>query len=499
MGCSMRRFFYFLILIALLFLTSCISAPPLPTPVGPTVTYNPFATLSPTPFGPLESTPTALPTAIPSPTLALPTPTAPPPPGTRPKYTIQVMLDYAGHGLSVDETVFYPNSTGVMLDSLVLAVEPNRLDGCFSLAAFSGERVSGYSLDGARLEVRLDPPLAADEFTNLSLRFNLSLPLADHHHIFGYKADQINLVDWYPFVVPYRDGWLLHPAGDVGEHLVYEAADFDVTITPTGSVTALVMAGSVPALGQNFRLNSARSFAVSISDRFLQSSRQVAGVTLTSYYFSGEQVQGERLLEEVGQALLVYSGRFGPYPYPALSIVESDFYDGLEYDGLFFLSRDFYLADDGTKLNYLVDIAVHETAHQWWFGEVGNDQALEPWLDEALATYSEYLFYEQTYPGMAEAWWQFRVDAFSPTGYVDSTIYTTSDFQAYADAVYLRGAEFLRDLRLRLGDEAFFAFLRDYAAQMNGKIATADDFFRILATHTDADLSDLLHEYFQNR
>jgi aminopeptidase N len=217
---------------------------------------------------------------------------------------------------------------------------------------------------------------------------------------------------------------------------------------------------------------------------------------VTSYYFPDEKVQGERLLDEVSLALTTYQERFGPYPYPVLSIVEANFYDGMEYAGLFFLGRDFYLADDGTKLNYLIDLAVHETAHQWWFGLVGNDQAMEPWLDEALATYSEYLFYEEYYPGMAEAWWHFRVETFSPTGYVDSTIYTSGDFQTYANAVYLRGAQFLHDLTARIGDEAFFAFLNDYAAQMSGKIATAEDFFGILQQHASTALPALVGEYF---
>jgi aminopeptidase N len=35
------------------------------------------------------------------------------------------------------------------------------------------------------------------------------------------------------------------------------------------------------------------------------------------------------------------------------------------------------------------DVAVvHEIAHQWWYGLVGDDQSREPWLDESFATYS---------------------------------------------------------------------------------------------------------------
>ena len=31
----------------------------------------------------------------------------------------------------------------------------------------------------------------------------------------------------------------------------------------------------------------------------------------------------------------------------------------------------------------------HETAHQWFYSLVGNDQARDPWLDEGLATWAE--------------------------------------------------------------------------------------------------------------
>lgn len=480
----------------LLLLASCISTPGLPTPVGPTVTYDPFAAPSPTPFAPPTSPPTPLPTAAFTPTVALPTMTVAPPPGPRPRYTLRAVLDYARHGLSADERIFYRNSTGSPLSALVLAVEPNRQEDCFSLVNLSGERVSGYSLDGARLEVWLDPPLAASEALEFSIRFDLSLPPADHSHVFGYKPAQFNLVDWYPFIVPFRDDWVLHEPGKVGEHLVYEAADFDVTLTPTGAAGGLTIAAPGARAGDNFRLEAARTFSASISDRFLSSSKMAGGVPVTSYYFAGEKIQGERVLDEAALALETYQRLFGPYPYPALALVETDFNDGMESDGLVFLGRNFYLQDDGTKLNYLIALTAHETAHQWWFGRVGSDQALEPWLDEALSTYSEILFYEQNYPGVAEAWWPFRVENLSPQGFVDVTIYDTDNHQTYAKAVYLRGALFLRDLRARIGDEAFFAFLQDYASQWDGKIATAGDFFRILAPHANTNLSDLLGEYF---
>jgi aminopeptidase N len=57
----------------------------------------------------------------------------------------------------------------------------------------------------------------------------------------------------------------------------------------------------------------------------------------------------------------------------------------------------------------------------------------------------------------------------------------------------------MEDLRKRMGDEAFFAFLKDYLTHFQGQRASADDFFTLLRQHTDADITDLMHEYFQTQ
>ena len=57
---------------------------------------------------------------------------------------------------------------------------------------------------------------------------------------------------------------------------------------------------------------------------------------------------------------------------------------------------------------------------------------------------------------------------------------------------------FDEDLRVRMGDEAFYKFIKDYAGQMSHRRATANDFFRIARSHTSADISDLIAAYFAN-
>jgi aminopeptidase N len=48
-----------------------------------------------------------------------------------------------------------------------------------------------------------------------------------------------------------------------------------------------------------------------------------------------------------------------------------------------------------TRQDYQYTMA-HEVAHRWWYGLVGNHSVYEPWLDEALATYSALIALEDT-------------------------------------------------------------------------------------------------------
>ena len=295
------------------------------------------------------------------------------------------------------------------------------------------------------------------------------------------------------------EGWVVHTPGYFGEHQVYPIADFDVEITLLNPPPGLVIAapGEDPAGDHHYILENARTFAWSASTSYSVSSQSVGDITVFSYSFPLDGAAAKMALKNTADAVQLYSHLFGPYQHKTLTVVEADFLDGMEYDGLYFLSKGFYNLYDGTPKGYLTAIAVHETAHQWWFAQVANDQALEPWLDEAMATYSEALFYENTYPDLVDWWWSFRVNYYQPTGLVNESIYDYGGFIPYRNAVYLQGATFLDKLRKQIGDDAFFAFLQDYVKSERYKIATAADFFTVLARHTNQDISPLKESYFK--
>jgi aminopeptidase N len=287
-----------------------------------------------------------------------------------------------------------------------------------------------------------------------------------------------------------------------GEHLVYDAADYEVNLKFVDPATAPTVAASGFAEPQadstRYTINAARTFALSASREFQVATTQVGDVTVSSYYFAISKVAGQAALQTSAEAIQIFGQRYGPYPHKTLALVMGDFNDGMEFSGFFYLSRDFYNLYNGTPKGYITFVAAHETAHQWWFEQVANDQAQQPWLDESLATYSERIYYENIHPDLVSWWWTYRIDFFKPQGFVDITIYDGGGFRPYTNAAYFQGAHFLEDLRARIGDEAFFAFIKDYFAQGRGKIVTAADFFRILRAHTSTDYSDLVKKYFQN-
>ncbi|NJC97523.1 MAG: hypothetical protein C3F07_15505 [Anaerolineales bacterium] len=466
-----------------------------------------------TPVIPTETTlptETSLPTESPTPT------TFPQPSLERPQYVMDLRLNYSTKAATVDQTITYPNWTGETLTELVLAVEPNLWSGGLSLKSLAVDEtpIANYTLENLsqRLELPLPQPLQPGGTIAITISYGLILPQMQAYsnpnevrpQIYGYSERQLNLVEWYPFVVPYQpgEGWLLHNPWYYGEHLVYDTADFDVTVSFTdGSSPQIASSGAEVESGaadsRRFVLEAGRTFALSISTVYKVAQRRVGDVTVYSYYFAFYDAPGEAMLQTTVEAMQVYEEKFGPYRHKTMTAVQGDFNDGMEYSAFYFISRDYFNLYDNTPKNYLVIIAAHETAHQWWFDSVADDQALEPWLDETLATYSERIYYETIHPDLVDWWWDYRYFEFQKAGFVDTQIYDGGGQRPYWDKTYLTGARFMEALREKVGDEIFFAFLKDYYSQFIGKRATTADFFRVFREHSKADISDLMKEYFQ--
>ncbi len=348
----------------------------------PTPAVTPASRLTQTPLFPQTPDPSAtIPEqALPTAAAASPVPSGQPPDDIPPlpntQYNLTAELNYDQHHLAVTEQITYTNHTSETLNDLVLMVDPMYYPGAFklnSLAWADGQPVENSTTETGQLHLPLRQPLPAGASLGLSLNYELNLPSPTPDPQtrpvpFGYTTKQTNLVDWYPFVAPYvpGKGWLAHPAGYFGEHLVYEDSDFRVNVRLLGGRQDLTVAASAPAVmdgdWRRYQFNSARNFVWSVSHDYQVASEKVGDVTVMSYFFPIHPTAGQAALKTTAQALALYSQLYGPYRHTTLTVVEADFLDGMEYDGLYFLSNGFYNLYQGQPGDYLVSIAAHETS-----------------------------------------------------------------------------------------------------------------------------------------
>jgi aminopeptidase N len=107
-------------------------------------------------------------------------------------------------------------------------------------------------------------------------------------------------------------------------------------------------------------------------------------------------------------------------------------------------------------------------AHQWWYGVVGSDAYLQPWLDESLTNWSSAFFVDEVAGPPAGA---MARDVFIALPYrqvltqgdkrLDQPVDQFSQLE-YGAVVYGKGALMYDVLRKQIGDDLFFAFLRRY-------------------------------------
>ena len=173
------------------------------------------------------------------------------------------------------------------------------------------------------------------------------------------------------------------------------------------------------------------------------------------------------VLAAAKRALSREAALLGAYPYRTYDLAQTAGGYGMESPGLT------WIPTGAGSLTYLV---AHETAHQWFYGIVGNDQARQPYADEAVAD-----FVARYVTGL-------RRSSRCSTARLDLTIYQYSSACYYED-IYIQGGNLLDDTRKSLGTSTMFAALRDYLATYRFKIATTQALLSTLDAHTSLVLS----------
>lgn len=490
-------------LFAVLLLTACALAGD-QTPVAPetlpTITRAPTRT----PQHTLTPSPSPSPTFSPSPTQLVTLPA-----NGIPQIELHIALNYADKRMAVTQHMMLVNDSPDAWDELVFAVPPAYRPGVFTLrTATITTTWESYAattvLSNTMLHVEAPIRIAPGEAIVVALEYALAIPSVDADTWLplgnlGASERLIQAGDWHPTLVPYRagEGWQTWEYVLVGDPNIYGVADYNVTLR-TDTAVVVAAPGLVSQKGQvrRYRLEQARAFAFLASPEYRVIRANAGGTPVQVYFLPEYSTAAQAVLKTAAQSLPLYTELFGPYPYTNLVIAQNAYYGAMEYSGLISMSSRAHEGYQDTPVAGLINLTVHEIAHQWWYGAVGNDQVHEPWLDESLAKYSEVLFYERYYPDFVEWWWRHHIAGRGHGGALDRTVYDFPDSATYINQLYAQGARFMDDLRMLMGGPDFFAFIRAYREANDGRIATRDDFFAAVHAHTDADLTQLLDTYF---
>ncbi|MGQ9517333.1 MAG: M1 family metallopeptidase [Anaerolineae bacterium] len=365
-----------------------------------------------------------------------------------------------------------------------------------------------YGMERTVAWLTLAPALNPGEIADISLTYQLVVPESapDGYQELVARDGIISLAGLMPLVPARRDGvWDTDLPAPYGDVLFAESALFRLKFTLPRSMT---LASTGTRVEQFVYDNSqeityvsgpARDVMVALSPLYQVESQEVEDIAIRSYFLPEDRTAGGLAAHLAADGLRVFQQWFGPYPYRELDVVETPLLAaGMEYPGIISLGRHMYQAEQSRRLPWVV---LHEVAHQWWFGLVGNDQLREPWLDEALANYSAWLYFEHTAgeeaPALFREVFERPAQRLRDEGRDLPIDLPVAEYprDAYGPAVYAKGALFLHALRQEMGDEAFFSFLRDYAARFRYRTATSQDFLALAQAHAQHPLDALLAKW----
>lgn len=201
------------------------------------------------------------------------------------------------------------------------------------------------------------------------------------------------------------------------------------------------------------------------------------------------------------RVLEFYDENVGPFAYEKLANVTSPASGGgMEAASAIMYSERAVTGERSTRWR---NVVIHEIAHQWFGNAVTESDWDDVWLSEGFATYFTLLYREHAFgrndfvAGLQEAaervwpWYEEHPDYRVVHDDLDDMSRVTSI------ATYQKGAWVLHMLRKRVGDEAFWAGIRDYYARFKNATASTDDFMRTMERASGEELGEFFEQWLR--
>ncbi|MGY1811760.1 M1 family aminopeptidase [Blastococcus sp. SYSU D00820] len=336
--------------------------------------------------------------------------------------------------------------------------------------AAAGYESAGAAEPGGLYVIALDDELQPGDPTEVELDFTLTLGSGGFER-FGtapgvsWWASGAPLLAWEPGV-----GWARDPFVDVlGETSSSPVADTTISVTAPEDLTVLMTGDqddpSEPEDGRRTWTSEepvARDVSVAVGEFDTATVTTPGGVEVTAGVLPDPDATAEQMAQWTVESIAALEERFGPFPYATLTVpLLPDYGGGIEYPSSILMA--------GANQQVLL----HEVAHMYFYGMVGDSQFRDPWLDEGFATYAESVAGQPSQAGIERA--------LAVPGPVGAPMTAFDSGRQYGNQVYAKGGAALLAAREAAGAEAFDAAIRCYVDANAWTTATPDDVAAALA------------------
>lgn len=208
------------------------------------------------------------------------------------------------------------------------------------------------------------------------------------------------------------------------------------------------------------------------SNRYEITKESENGIDLYAYFFPEERALAKKYLEYTKKYIALYEKLIGKYPHKRFSVVENFLPTGYS------MPTFTLLGSEVVRLPFIVETSLgHEILHQWLGNLVYSDYEKGNWA-EGLTTYLADHYYEER----KGTGWEYRKQALLDYGnYVNAkNEFPLKDFRSRFDNAskaigYGKAALVFHMLRNLVGDEAFYAGVKEFVRDNRYRKASWDD------------------------
>lgn len=456
------------------------------------------------------------------------------------QYDMNLSLNTEEHIVEGEQNIIFTNTYNTDLDDLVFHLYPDSYKSYETLPAIGGiylpegeeapkltEEQQGYISinkvyindeevkyvdDNQILKINMEQPLKKGEKSNIKIEFTLKIP--EGHHRLHQLEGVYSLTNWYPIISIYDEKtkkWDENPFHPVGESNYSDVSNYNVKLTvpkkmivaPTGTIIDEKENEENKTI--TIKAEKVREFVIIMSQEYKVKTKEVDGIKISNYYLDDGNDKGniiaDGVLNEVVKTVKFMNKTVGKYPYDELKVAETYLGGGaMEYPQVIQMGRYWSFEDEiniKERAPFIIEAAVHETMHQWWYVAVGNNEYKEPFLDESLTVFTTAYYFEKEYGKDHENGINKIIrNSMYPSNIpaLNSKVDDFKERRNYGETIYTRGPTFFQDLRERSGEEKFVKVLSTYYDKYQFKNATIEGLLNVIEEVAGKDIKKAMEE-----